>query len=169
MLSPTVHCVWTEKHTIILVHGSNLIRDDLALHYRISPADLQTLKPALCISPKLLENWRVNYLIEEKVRWTPYIPRLHSGCMLWRFKCLKRCVALQDSLAVQVPDEVLAPDAIAERFTLEFWRGTRHVGECCLPLWKIREGKAEQVRGSCFPRVPLLAEKLSAWCFFWHE
>ena len=55
-------------HTLILVQGSNLIRHDLSLRYRISPADLQTLKPALCVSPVLLEEWSVKYLIEEKVR-----------------------------------------------------------------------------------------------------
>ena len=35
-----------------------------------------------------------------------------------------------------------------ERFTLEFWRGTMHIGECSLPIQSIRESKAEQVRGS---------------------
>ena len=58
---------WTGTHTLFLVQGSNLIQSDLALRYRISPSDLQTLKPALCISPVLLEEWNVKYLIEEKV------------------------------------------------------------------------------------------------------
>lgn len=64
---------------------------------------------------------------------------------------LTSCDSVQDSLAVQVPEEVFIPDARAERFTLEFWRGTLHVGECSLPIQRIRESKAkaELVRSKC--------------------
>ena len=52
---------------------------------------------------------------------------------------------MQDSLAVHVPDDVLDPEAVAERLTLEFWRGTVLVGECSLPIQRVQECKAEQV------------------------
>ena len=50
---------------------------------------------------------------------------------------------------MQVPEEVFAADAVAVRFTLEFWRGTMYVGECSLPILKLRESIAEQVCGQC--------------------
>ena len=56
---------------------------------------------------------------------------------------------MQDSLAVEVPDEVFATNAVAERFTLEFWRGTMYVGECSLPILRVRESIAEQVCSKC--------------------
>ena len=66
IISCIVLCAGT--HTLFLVHGSNLIRSDLALRYRISPADSQFCRAAVCISPGLLEEWNVKYLVEEKVR-----------------------------------------------------------------------------------------------------
>ena len=68
-------CVCTGTHTLILVQGSNLIRSDLALRYRISPALSLTQQPISCISPGLLEEWSVKYLVEERVRQP--LPDIH--------------------------------------------------------------------------------------------
>ena len=77
--------------------------------------------------------------------------------------------SMQDTLAVHVPNEVLAPNAVAERFTLEFWRGTMHVGECSLPIRRLRESKEEQVRTKFWPLPAALSGaslcwKVHAWC-----
>ena len=66
IISCLAFCAGTR--TLFLVHGSNLIRSDLALRYRISPADSQFCRPAACLSPGLLEEWNVKYLVEEKAR-----------------------------------------------------------------------------------------------------
>ena len=53
---------------LILLQGSNLIRPDLTLQCRITPADGETLTRAVYVSPSRMKEWDVMYLIEEKVR-----------------------------------------------------------------------------------------------------
>ena len=57
-----------ETHTLILVQGSNLIRSDLALQYRIAPADAEVLRGAALVPTWLFKEWNAMFLIEERVR-----------------------------------------------------------------------------------------------------
>ena len=54
----------------ILVQGSNLIRPDLDLEYRLSPGSIAASGRASLVPPDELEEWAVSYLVEPKVsRW----------------------------------------------------------------------------------------------------
>ena len=53
---------------LILIHGDNLLRNDMQLRYRLSPADALQASGALeVISPTQLSEWQVSYLVEMKV------------------------------------------------------------------------------------------------------
>ena len=51
----------------ILVQGSNLIRPDLNLEYRLSPGSVDASGQASLVPPDELEEWAVSYLVEPKV------------------------------------------------------------------------------------------------------
>ena len=53
---------------LILVHGDNLESPYLTLQYRLSPESVQMLGPVELLSPKLLSEWRVSYLVKPKAR-----------------------------------------------------------------------------------------------------
>ena len=63
----TTICATAGSQRLILVKGSNLLRSDLTLMYRIIPTDFETLTKAVYVQPSRMEEWGINYLIEEKV------------------------------------------------------------------------------------------------------
>ena len=56
----------------ILVQGSNHLRPDLILEYRLSPGPLEASGPASLVPPDELEEWAVSYLVEPRVRLSTY-------------------------------------------------------------------------------------------------
>ena len=66
--SHSASCTSAGTTQLILIQGSNLIRADLTLQYRVSPADAATLRRAVLVHPSLMEEWNVLYLVEERVR-----------------------------------------------------------------------------------------------------
>lgn len=58
----------TGTQFIILLHGSNLLRDGLELRHRLSPGALQALRAVEQYSPTQLSELQVSYLVDQKVR-----------------------------------------------------------------------------------------------------
>ena len=58
----------TGTRLLILVQGDNLLRPDLQPRYRLSTDPDQTLRHIEQLSPSVLSEWRVRYLVDRKVR-----------------------------------------------------------------------------------------------------
>ena len=76
--------------TLVVVQGSNLIRHDLTLQYRISPADAEYVTRAAYVLPSRFKEWNAFYLIEDRVRplYSPMWPaRLHRHKLQQGLEC----------------------------------------------------------------------------------
>ena len=52
----------------ILVHGDNLLSPYLTTKYRLSPEPVEAVGPVELLSPVLISEWRVSYLMKPKAR-----------------------------------------------------------------------------------------------------
>lgn len=119
----------------ILICGDNLIRHDFKLQYRLSPDICQTLGPLELLSPLLLEEWNVSYLVEPKARshvYELYVLQMREILKkknISATKLIMTCTAFAGQLgaALRMPTDVLkdwSSSTKAIYLMLEIWRAT---------------------------------------------
>ena len=126
----------------ILIHGSNLMRNDLRLEYRLSPVDYQISTPAALLDPHQLQEWGVSYLMEHKAWTVEQSQNFQAFHFVLNKIAHHPLLRVQDSLAVLLPEPIIRPDASsmdAKDLVLDLWRGTVCFGSCRLPVAGIRQ------------------------------